>query len=245
VPQQLSRREFLCAASLPFLHSEAESCILINLTGGPSQLDTWDLKPEAPSAVRGPFRPIRTNVPGVEIGPMFPLMARRAHLYTLVRSVYQTAEARHTPAFSGGIVLRGSFGLARSARLVERGERRVTVNMAGSWDAHGWGRYSSIAAYANSTGPLFDREFSLLLDRLDNTGLLARTLVIAMGEFGRTPRINPSGGRDHWPHCRTAILAGGGIRGGEVWGSSDRFGAEPRDFPVHADSIRALADRFT
>ena len=154
-------------------------------------------------------------------------MAQRAHLYTLVRSVYQTTPAQHGAVFSAGT--HSSF--AHAVDLIAQGERLVTIDTAGSWDAHGWGPFAPIAAYRDEV-PFFDRDFSALLDGLSQRGLLASTLVIAMGEFGRTPRVNPSGGRDHWPHCRTALLAGGGMPGGEVWGSSDAHGAEPRDNPV-------------
>jgi uncharacterized protein (DUF1501 family) len=69
--------------------------------------------------------------------------------------------------------------------------------------------------------------------------LLKTTLVASMGEFGRTPKINPSGGRDHWPHCFTIQMAGGGIRGGQIYGSSDATGSEPRDRPVTPANLAA------
>src|ERR1700679_1085119 len=86
----VSRRDFLSgAALLPFVPpARANNCILLVLTGGPSHLDTWDMKPEAPREIRGPFRPIRTNVPGIEISEIFPRMAKHADKYMLVRAVY-------------------------------------------------------------------------------------------------------------------------------------------------------------
>ena len=83
------------------------------------------------------------------------------------------------------------------------------------------------------------RGFTSLLESLRRRGMFESTLVVAMGEFGRTPKINPDGGRDHWPHCFSILMAGGGIRGGQVYGSSDRIGAEPRDNPVTPAMIAA------
>jgi uncharacterized protein (DUF1501 family) len=78
-----------------------------------------------------------------------------------------------------------------------------------------------------------------LLEDLDHRGLLDDTLVVWAGEFGRSPRINNMAGRDHWPQCYTALLAGGGVRRGHVFGSSDRFGAYPSNNPVRPDDIAA------
>ena len=68
-------------------------------------------------------------------------------------------------------------------------------------------------------------------------------MVVAIGEFGRSPKISPAGGRDHWPQCWTALMAGGGIRGGQIYGSSDRTGAEPRDNPVTLADISATIQK--
>ena len=84
-----------------------------------------------------------------------------------------------------------------------------------------------------------DSAYSTLLENLSRSGLLESTLVVAMGEFGRSPRINPSGGRDHWTKCQTVVMAGGGIQGGRVYGSSDAMGAEPKDLPVSVARIMA------
>ncbi|MDR3639670.1 MAG: DUF1501 domain-containing protein [Isosphaeraceae bacterium] len=88
--------------------------------------------------------------------------------------------------------------------------------------------------------PVFDRSAAALLSDLAARGLLGETLVLAIGEFGRSPRIGASttmnvgpGGRDHWPHCYSALIAGGGIPGGQTYGESDRNGAFPRTHPVH------------
>jgi hypothetical protein len=193
------------------------SCIVLRLTGGASQLDTWDMKPDAPSEIRGPFRPIKTNVPGIEISEIFPRMARHADKYAIIRSVHHTATT-HAEAEQ-------LFGLP-PARSVFEG-----IN----WDIHGWKPFRPISSYRDVVGPLFDSDFTSLLE----SGLLESTVVVALGEFGRTPKINPDGGRDHWPHCFSVLMAGAGIRGGQVYGSSDRIGAEPRDNPVTPAMITA------
>src|SRR5260370_25647686 len=86
---------------------------------------------------------------------------------------------------------------------------------------------------------MFDRAYSALLEDLHQRGLLETTLVVAMGEFGRTPKLNPRGGRDHWPGCWTVLFAGGGVRGGQVIGASDRTGAAPKERPVTPAEVAA------
>ncbi len=87
--------------------------------------------------------------------------------------------------------------------------------------------------------PPADQTLAALIDDLAARGLLDSTLVIAMGEFGRTPRINGTAGRDHWPHCYSVVLAGGGIRGGTVFGSSDKLGAYPETDPITPADLAA------
>lgn len=405
----VARRDFLHAGALGFLgltlpqffslkaigavESDNTNCIQLMLVGGPSQLDTWDMKPEAPASIRGPYKPIPTNVPGMQISEIFPRMAKHADKFALVRSVYHTAAAVHDTGcqmmqtgrlFQGGLespnygcVLRrqrGSggdmppnvllpypigqlggnlphgdtagflgkaydpfvlnsdpatpnfhvpdmlppdyissvrvdrrrswrdeidksvsyfesnedaklmdstfnqaytlmtstkareafelsqesedvrtrYGLNRfgqgcllARRLVERGVCFVTVNMFETvfneitWDIHGSAPFSPISCYRDLVGPMFDNAYSSLLEDLHDRGLLDSTLVLATGEFGRTPKVNPAGGRDHWPQCWTIVIAGGGIKGGQVVGSSDAIAAAPRDRPVMPGHIAA------
>jgi hypothetical protein len=375
-------------------HSNDVNCIFLFLVGGPSHLDTFDLKPNARDNVRGPFRPIKTNVPGMEICEHFPLMARIADRYTIVRSVHhheapihetghqlmqtgrlfrggqehphfgsvvshlkgrreygvppfavvpfpvgntgvsvghgQTAAylgEKHNPYVSPGDGIAGiriadddcvggvdparlsdrtsllnavddvqrtfdsndnmpivdasrqafselfsaraksafdiaaekddlraryggnTFGqsclLAR--RLVEQGVRFVTVNMFDTvfneitWDCHADGGSLAVRLddYKETLCPMFDQAYSALLDDLSQRGLLANTLVVAMGEFGRTPLLNPRGGRDHWPGCWSVLFAGANVKCGQVVGSSDRTGAEPKDRPVNPADLAA------
>ena len=371
------------------------SCILVFYYGGPSQLDTWDMKPEAPSEVRGEFQPIDTSAPGVRICEHLPCSARIMHHVAVVRSLHHpmrnhnsaAAEALtgrtppggdlellndntlsypcygsaltylrdrgqgvlshvalpytmynvvtlpgqsagflgpaferfqiegdpNTPAFnvstlglppglsrdrfnereslmrvidrhgySGTSQAPGdrmlthyekAFGLLRSEgiqraveinrendatrerygrnlhgqslllarRLVEAGVRFVTVfngernGQDVNWDSH----QSVFPRHRDHLMPPADRGFAALVEDLDARGLLESTLVIALGEFGRTPRINASAGRDHWPDCFTTLLAGGGIRGGTVYGASDRIAAYPETNPVGMGDLAA------
>jgi Protein of unknown function (DUF1501) len=357
------------------------NCIILFLVGGPSHLDTWDMKPDAPANVRGPFRPARTNVPGIDVGEHFPRMARLADRYAVVRSVHHRAAPIHetghqlmqtghlfrggqeyphygsvishlkgrrpeglppfvvlpgpigntgvsvshgqTPGYLGakhdaftlanaadqfgvrdlrpaldqaqratdasfegrpgdaageqalGLLFaertkrafdvaaerdevrerygRGTFGqsclLAR--RLVEHGVRLVTVNMFDTvfnevtWDCHAdnGSLATTLDDYRQTLCPMFDLAYTALLEDLQQRGMLENTLVVAMGEFGRTPQLNPRGGRDHWPGCWSVLFAGGGVRGGQVVGASDATGAEPRDRPVTPIEVAATVYR--
>jgi hypothetical protein len=338
--------------------------ILLMMVGGPSQLDTFDPKPDAPSEVRGPFRAIETAVPSVRVVEHLPRIARRMDRLTLIRSLHHDASPIHetglqllgtghlcrpgddrphfgslaarTLGSSGGlppfVVLprgigetgvsipngqsssplgssfrpfvlgddpaspgfdfklalgrargflddateltsagaptrssylafdldaerastreaygRSTFGqsclLAR--RLVESGVRVVVVNMCHtvfgrpSWDAHGSSPFSTLDDYARNLLPSFDRAFSALVDDLAARSLLASTLVVAAGEFGRTPKLNASGGRDHWPAAFSALMAGGGMPEGRVIGATDRTASEPVDRPVSLPELVA------
>jgi hypothetical protein len=395
-----TRRDFLHAGALAPLGltlagyhrargSEGDkdiNCILLFLVGGPSQLDTFDPKPQAPEEVRGPFRPISTNVPGIQISEIFPKTARHADKYAIIRSIYHTATAVHDTGhqmmqtgrlFTGGVehphmgcvlgYLRGNRGelpahvvvpkpigrtggnlphghtagylgraydpfilnadpndpqfrvpdllppdylsgirvtrrqklrelvdgmtrtlenspalqqldesfhrayqlmtspRARAAfaleqepaklrdrygrtrfgqsclmarRLIEAGVRFVTVNMFETvfdevtWDIHGSRPFTDIQQMAREVAPNFDNAFSALLEDLHDRGLLATTLVLAVGEFGRTPKINPAGGRDHHPGVWSILVAGGPLRGGQVIGESDNLAYAPKTRPV-------------
>jgi uncharacterized protein (DUF1501 family) len=132
-------------------------------------------------------------------------------------------------------------------RLVERGVRFVTVydksvnGQLENWDAHA----NVFARLKSDLLPPADQALAALVDDLEARGLLEETLVIALGEFGRTPRVNTTGGRDHWPYVSSAVLAGGGVRGGTVFGSSDKLGARPDADPVTpADLAATLFWRF-
>jgi Protein of unknown function (DUF1501) len=118
-------------------------------------------------------------------------------------------------------------------RLVEAGARFVTMTY-GRWDTHAF-HYRSIEPQM----PAFDSGLAALLTDLKQRGMLDSTLVLVTSEFGRTPRINSGGGRDHWPRVFSVVMAGGGIRGGMVLGSSDALAGEPKDRPVAVEDFAA------
>jgi uncharacterized protein (DUF1501 family) len=334
----VSRRDFLRAGSLTMVglsgaarasalsHISSRRAILIMMTGGASQLETFDPKPEASSSIRGPFKSIETAVPGVRFGDALPLLAQRADRFAVVRSlnhdmapIHETGQqllqtgrlsmgrttfphwgsvvAQSVPAKNGcpaNVILpklvtdtgvtayRGqqagllgvefepamtvpepadepesirrlygetAFGqsLLRARQLVERGTRCVTVNLFDSlgkhltWDCHGDSKCgpATLFDYQDRLCPEFDRAMSGLLDDLGQRGLLDDTLVIATGEFGRSPYINENVGRDHWPGCWSALVAGGRISGGTTIGASNATAAEPIDRPVAPGELTA------
>ena len=116
-------------------------------------------------------------------------------------------------------------------RLVEAGVRFVTLSY-GSWDMH-----QRIRDGITATLPAFDQAFAALVGDLDRRGLLASTLVMVSSEFGRTPRINNDAGRDHWPKVFSVVLAGGGVKAGHVYGSSDAIASEPQDNPLSVEDL--------
>jgi hypothetical protein len=119
-----------------------------------------------------------------------------------------------------------------SRRLIEAGTRMVTLKWApdanATWDTHG----QNFAKLKTQLLPELDACLSTLLEDLDARGLLQETLVLCMGEFGRSPRVNAAAGRDHWPRCYSLLMAGGGVPGGFVFGKSDRIGSDPAENPV-------------
>lgn len=327
----ITRREFLgtTAATAAGLAVGARNvnigdkkCIFLMLVGGPGQLDTWDPKPDAPSTVRSPYRPIPTRTPGLLFTDLFPRTAAITDKIAVVRSMHHTAAPIHETGFqlvqtgriaesdqakpnfgallsaangkragAANVLLPGPIGFTgvnmdhgqtagglgvehepaqfsfevnndpqrarygntdfgdnclRAARLVEGGSRFVTVNMFQTvydtitWDCHaaGGSLRSELSHYAG-VGTMFDLAYSALIEDLHQRGLLESTLVVATGEFGRTPYLNRDGGRDHWAGVWTALFAGGGVRGGLVIGSSDHLGGEPKDCPVGPEQFAA------
>jgi hypothetical protein len=402
---QLSRRQMLQvgAASvlglgLPQLlraetrRASADSCIIIFLNGGPPQLDMWDMKPDAPPEIRGPFKPMPTTVPGLQICELLPRMAQVMHHATVVRSMHHSVNNAHAaavycgltghdrgelgggakptdhpsigsvtgmlrpptravvpyvslpyitaegaggppqPGFTGGWLgktrdplwilrnpnapdfgmpeltlgpdidptrfdirralignldqphhsvdrqladlegirskafdlltspamqqavridrespkLRDAYGrniygqstlLAR--RMIEAGCRVATLSWApdanATWDTHG----NNFNKLKNELLPQLDMAVGTLLNDLHDRGLLERTVVAIMGEFGRTPKVNAAAGRDHWNFCYSLMLAGGGIRGGMVYGASDKIASRPSLNPVTPADIVA------
>lgn len=336
----VSRREFLRAGGLgvigltltdqaawaEFLHGNSRrNCILVLMTGGPSPWETFDPKPEAAAEFRGTLGAIDTSAPGIFLSETLPLLAQRAHRFSLIRSVQHSAAPIHEtglqllqtgrlswkgvrfphagkllaqagadtaalpisavwprPLQNPGVTAylgqeesghddqitqqileavgrdaepeRRMYGASRfgellwqSRLMIEQGVRCVTVNLFDelgphvTWDAHGdpASGPATIADCRDHLCPAFDRAMSGLLDDLSQRGLLDDTLIIAVGEMGRTPRINDYGGRDHWTKCWSALVAGGNTLGGQVIGASDDIGAYPVERPVELAELPA------
>jgi uncharacterized protein (DUF1501 family) len=276
------------ASAAPRVAGRASRCIVLFINGGPSHLDTFDPKPDAPAAIRGEFGAVSTCVPGIQVCEHLPRLARLADRYAILRSVIGT-EAGHERArraMLAGSAEPGALAVAalsrratwlpqpprsmadpaeraatraaldvareptrtrerygcepfaedclRARRLVEAGARFVTVSFGG-WDTHG----ANFPLLRERQLPVLDLAFSALLADLETRGLLDDTLVVWMGEFGRTPRVNPYGGRDHFPQAHSVILAGGGIRGGQVVGATDATASEVTERPVTPRDLAA------
>jgi uncharacterized protein (DUF1501 family) len=116
-------------------------------------------------------------------------------------------------------------------RLVESGVRFVSLTYGG-WDHHG-----NIKNAFEKQAPDLDRAYATLISDLDDRGLLDETLVMISSEFGRTPKINQNNGRDHWPRVFSVVLAGGGIKRGSIYGSSDAFAAMPEENPLSVEDL--------
>ena len=125
--------------------------------------------------------------------------------------------------------------LLRARRLIQAGVRVVTMNGAwGNWDTHG-----DNFVRLKQNLPKMDAGLSTLLNDLDRLGMSDDVSIVVWGEFGRTPRVNKKAGRDHWPRVSFAFLAGGGMRTGQVIGSTDRTGGYAADRPVHYQEVHA------
>lgn len=378
----------------------AKSVILLWLWGGPSHLDSFDMKPKAPVEYRGPYSPIASSVPGLDVCELLPQLAKRARLYSVIRSLRGTSNDHGIAGTIGltgseagaaslsGQVLSGavkpahgsivskvlgispamprfvtvgghlhqgkraitgegganlgpmhdpfrldyhpergieipdlklvdgltasgidsrerllaefdqlaarvdrSEGLSRldafyqqafslltkpgsrevfdldrepeptrrrfgrfrfgqccllARRLVEAGARFVQVNWSshvepvedtgdGGWDMHD----RHFQQYQDRHAWMLDQALSALLDDLNERGLLSETIVVAVGEFGRTPKINNKSGRDHWEHCYSGLVAGGGLRAGQIVGASDRLAEYPITRPITSADLFA------
>jgi hypothetical protein len=134
-------------------------------------------------------------------------------------------------------------------RLVQAGTKFVTVyfsnsiggqsTSSGGWDTHGFNNTRMYPIIEKYHLPLTNQTLPTFLEDMENHGLLDTTLVVWMGEFGRTPKINENASRDHWPQCYTVMLAGGGVKRGFVYGASDKNGAYPAENPVRPDDLAA------
>lgn len=137
-------------------------------------------------------------------------------------------------------------GCLLARRLVEAGTKFVTVYFSssingnkGGWDTHGNHGSKMFPVIENHHLPVTDQTLPSLLEDLDERGLLDTTLVVWMGEFGRTPKINQAASRDHWPDCYSVLLAGGGVKRGFIYGASDKTASYPVEHPVRPDDLAA------
>lgn len=161
-----------------------------------------------------------------------------------IRAAFDLSQEPDALRDSYGRTLFGSSTLL-ARRLVEAGARFINVSWdnyskrfevsKAAWDTH----ERNFPMLRKSLLPGFDQTYSAFIEDLDQRGLLDETLVVVMGEMGRTPRINAKGGRDHWTHCYSVLLAGGGVRGGTLFGASDRDAAYIQNHPVHIRDICA------
>jgi hypothetical protein len=130
-------------------------------------------------------------------------------------------------------------------RLIEAGVRFVTINTfltvfdEITWDIHGSKPFTSIEGMRDIVAPMYDQAYSALIEDLSERGLLDTTMVTCLAEFGRTPKVNPAGGRDHWPQCFTVSFAGAGVQGGRVVGRSDPIGGVPAERPTSPPEVVA------
>lgn len=172
-----------------------------------------------------------------------------ASAYRLMTST-QAREAFHLAAEPQQV--RERYGMNRfgqccllARRLIQAGVRFVTINTfltvfdEITWDIHGSKPFTSIEGMKNIVAPMYDQGYSALIEDLFEQGMLQDTLVCNVAEFGRTPKVNPAGGRDHWPGCFTCGFAGGGVQGGRVVGASDPIGAVPADRPTEPPEVIA------
>ncbi len=150
---------------------------------------------------------------------------------TSAKKAFDVSEEQQSLRDQYGMTTYGQ-GALLARRLVEGGARFVTVSKGG-WDTHD----RNFQRLSTQLLPELDKAYAALLTDLSQRGMLDRTLVILMGEFGRTPRINPRGGRDHYSRVRFASFAGGGVKGGQVIGKSDATGSTPAERPVAVEDI--------
>ncbi len=243
-PRGATRREFLQTAGLglgsfalagaPWVgkvrKSSQKSAIFIYLKGGPSQLDMYDMKPEAPAEIRGEFRPINTNVPGMRVCEHLPLHAKIADKFAIVNGV-QSID-KHSPQL---------LDAAPSVQM------QIPSLPHGDWDSHGrvLGRELSIFQELREKLPAYDRLIYDLVSGIYERCLDKDVLLVACGEFGRTPWINKHGGRNHWATSGSVLFAGGGLRMGQVIGETGPIGERElvRTKPYTAQNVLATIYR--
>jgi hypothetical protein len=250
-----SRRDFLrlgayavggvaCASVAPAweLLGSPKSAIFVYLPGGPSHLDTYDMKPGAPAEIRGEFRPIATNVPGVRLCEHLPLHAKIADKFSIISGI-ETVDT-HSPA----VIMTGALAGEQRTSIADFNRVKIReLAPEGDWDTHGrvLGRRQSIFAELRTKLPIYDAAIYELITAIYDRGLDRDVLVVAGGEFGRTPWINRYGGRDHWAPCGSVLVAGGGLRMGQMVGDTGPIGEreQRRSRPYTARDVLTMIYR--
>lgn len=253
---EIRRRSFLTAtaaaglaASSPLRNATAamsgptprQKIVKVILQGGPSQIDLWDPKPTAGSEGRGPFDFIRTRIPGIQVSECLPQIADTMHHFTIVRSVtgsigshrlVQATTGFATPEMTSSVsrpVPATSFANVKA--MLESGASDIVLNF-GQWDHH-----CNLKSAIESQAYALDTELTRFIRSLLKSGLLESTIVLVWGEFGRSPRPNAMGGRDHWPAVNSALIAGGAHDRGNVWGATSDDGSYIVDGAVSMSEV--------
>jgi hypothetical protein len=264
-----NRREFLRAGALalggltlPQLAAAAASqgraantsVILFWMWGGPSQLETFDCKPDAPSEYRGPFRPIPTKVPGLDVCEIFPKLAGIADKYSIIRSIHHDMSSHNDGSIE---MLTGKTPAqadpTSTAVSAHPDIGMVTSRMRGSGPG-GIPNYVGIPKKPFMTRPQYlgpamqyralhmDPALSTLIEDIHARDQQRNILVVAMGEFGRTPRLSHASGlegRDHWPNAMSVLVSGGGWRMGQVIGATNSKAEYPTEKPYTPQDLLA------
>ena len=219
----------------------SKSVIFVYLAGGPSHLDVYDMRPDAPAEIRGEFRPIQTNVPGVRVCEHLPLHAKIADKFAIVNGV-ETIDSHGL-----AVVTTGSPTSPQRTGL----ESISAVHIEhldlphGDWDTHGrvLGRQLTIFQELREKLPAYDAAIHRLVNDIYEHGLDKDILLVACGEFGRTPWINEHGGRNHWAPCGSVLFAGGGLKMGQVIGATNSKAEEPVERGMNSNCLLATIYR--
>ncbi|HEU0122479.1 MAG TPA: DUF1501 domain-containing protein [Bryobacteraceae bacterium] len=236
----LSRRQILRTGALSIgavsLPSAARQCLIYSIPGGLSHVDTFDMKPLAPRDIRGEFREIPTNVPGIRICEHLPRLARLMDRFTLVRSM-TAGETNHERAAALWLAAAppAADNVAQAIARIESGEPLVSLSTVSMLDVDRHGALFPV--YRDTLLPRIDQDLASLIHHLEMRGLLTTTLLLVATEFGRTPRINEGAGRDHHAAAWSMLYAGGGTQGGRVIGATDATGSTVTNSPITPEQL--------
>jgi uncharacterized protein (DUF1501 family) len=242
LPAMIARSSFAGSIAARALtnRTNEKSVVFLYLAGGPSHLDMYDMKPAAPSNIRGEFPPINTVVPGIRVCEHLPLHAKIADKFAIVNGV-ETIDTHSSAAIAGNAENQIDLRTMSAVRF-------ETPSLPhGDWDTHGrvLGRELSIFAELREKLPAYDALVYDLISDLYASGQDQDLLIVVCGEFGRTPWINKYGGRDHWAPCSSVLFAGGGLKMGQTIGDTGPIGERERSRtrPYTAQNVLAMIHR--